>query len=595
MGLLMGTTQAELTRLCMARKRRQARELGFCTRCCKEKPNPGLTTCASCNAAALRRNQRKRKRDREMKEQHRFLVTHEDSGDKMASRHLYEGAAQYYQEALNTHVIVQADHIRVSGKLAKVLQLSNDPNKADSWYDRILTSYLSPSSEGLNAVEVLFEKSLLLWVSSQTEAMLPILSEAVRIAELHDNVELGKNANILLANTLIMLARYNEAEGFLAAVGKVTENDSVNTRIRFWMQKGTIAATYGHEIEALEDFDRAVAALKDDPSVYHATSVWENYGDAAAMLGQTDSAKACYERALLAARRNNIVWRIPQLCLQYAQSLLRMGQYALAYDYLLDALSYDAKAPILDVFLSSVGIPLALHMKDEALLARCAQPRAIELAFMSAEPARIGQISAAFANLYVETGHGREARELLHRAVMAMRDAERAWNLPIEIARHGAMEDISSARRLLEMRVSRPCAAVAEAHLVLFDAFVARRQGCQNIAHAKAGDAANRFKELRWMAYADLAHSLLPAGQRHPPKIEAISAVPFSNTGATLTKREREVAALVLKGFTSRLIAEQLSISAHTVDSHVNSIMNRLGIHSRHELAYVLVHPIQRS
>ena len=53
---------------------------------------------------------------------------------------------------------------------------------------------------------------------------------------------------------------------------------------------------------------------------------------------------------------------------------------------------------------------------------------------------------------------------------------------------------------------------------------------------------------------------------------------------SSLTKREEEVAELVLKGLTNRAIARELWISEHTVESHMTSIMNRLGIRSRHQL-----------
>src|SRR5262249_4675720 len=42
----------------------------------------------------------------------------------------------------------------------------------------------------------------------------------------------------------------------------------------------------------------------------------------------------------------------------------------------------------------------------------------------------------------------------------------------------------------------------------------------------------------------------------------------------SLTKREEEVAHLVLKGLTNRAIARELAISEHTVESHMTSIMN---------------------
>jgi predicted ATPase/DNA-binding CsgD family transcriptional regulator len=50
-----------------------------------------------------------------------------------------------------------------------------------------------------------------------------------------------------------------------------------------------------------------------------------------------------------------------------------------------------------------------------------------------------------------------------------------------------------------------------------------------------------------------------------------------------LSGREREVLLLMAEGMTDREIAERLFISSRTVNSHVASILNRFGVHSRRE------------
>jgi non-specific serine/threonine protein kinase len=52
-----------------------------------------------------------------------------------------------------------------------------------------------------------------------------------------------------------------------------------------------------------------------------------------------------------------------------------------------------------------------------------------------------------------------------------------------------------------------------------------------------------------------------------------------------LTARERQVSALVAEGLTNREIAERLSISERTADSHVQNTMGKLGFRSRAQLA----------
>ncbi|MEX0790639.1 MAG: helix-turn-helix transcriptional regulator, partial [Actinomycetota bacterium] len=52
-----------------------------------------------------------------------------------------------------------------------------------------------------------------------------------------------------------------------------------------------------------------------------------------------------------------------------------------------------------------------------------------------------------------------------------------------------------------------------------------------------------------------------------------------------LSSRERDVAPLVAGGLSNRDIGERLFISERTVESHVASILKKLGFHSRAQIA----------
>ncbi len=51
-----------------------------------------------------------------------------------------------------------------------------------------------------------------------------------------------------------------------------------------------------------------------------------------------------------------------------------------------------------------------------------------------------------------------------------------------------------------------------------------------------------------------------------------------------LTQREREVLRLIAHGNTSKLVAEALAVSIHTVSNHRKHICRKLGLHSTAEL-----------
>ncbi len=52
-----------------------------------------------------------------------------------------------------------------------------------------------------------------------------------------------------------------------------------------------------------------------------------------------------------------------------------------------------------------------------------------------------------------------------------------------------------------------------------------------------------------------------------------------------MTKREREVIALIAEGLSNKEIAQRLSIAIHTVKSHVRNVMEKLALHSRLQIA----------
>ena len=52
-----------------------------------------------------------------------------------------------------------------------------------------------------------------------------------------------------------------------------------------------------------------------------------------------------------------------------------------------------------------------------------------------------------------------------------------------------------------------------------------------------------------------------------------------------MTKREREIIALIVDGLSNKEIAQRLNIATHTVKSHVHNIMEKLALHTRLQIA----------
>jgi predicted ATPase/DNA-binding SARP family transcriptional activator/DNA-binding CsgD family transcriptional regulator len=84
-------------------------------------------------------------------------------------------------------------------------------------------------------------------------------------------------------------------------------------------------------------------------------------------------------------------------------------------------------------------------------------------------------------------------------------------------------------------------------------------------------------------------YALSEEEEHEPPTLVAVPEQPSppaadERTGR-LTAREQEVALLVGRGLTNRQIAQELSISEHTVANHVGKILKKLGLRSRAQIS----------
>jgi DNA-binding NarL/FixJ family response regulator len=76
-----------------------------------------------------------------------------------------------------------------------------------------------------------------------------------------------------------------------------------------------------------------------------------------------------------------------------------------------------------------------------------------------------------------------------------------------------------------------------------------------------------------------------------PVRVAAVAA--RAEGEALLGKRQAEVARLVADGLSNKQIGARLFISERTVDSHVRSILNKLGVNSRAQIAAWMVSSTQ--
>jgi DNA-binding CsgD family transcriptional regulator/tetratricopeptide (TPR) repeat protein len=525
--------------------------------------------------------------------QRKALLEFEAAGDFARARYSYPEALSRYEEALRSPILRTGDARRLSEKYANALFYGHAPEKAREWFERALSAYRSAGITAENADAagtLLLRLSRQYWLNAATVSALPLISEAIQLGTISKNEGFFARTNLAMAHYLILLGRHEAAAPFFERAGEVRDEDSPEMRAVSLDQRAILYAAQGEKARTYGSFEAAAEAAKALPDGYQVTSIWDDYGIWAMALGDVATAQLCRERALFVARERHIAWRIPYLSLRYADLLSELEEYERARNLLLDSLTYDCETPCIKILVALIGTRLASALDDDALLHRCLDERAIEYAFASEEPARIGPLVSAVVRNYAIRGETKRATALMQRGLATLLSADHACDLLVDAATFGTSDAQKSARRLLRSRASLACGEVAAAYLDLFDAALAKRRKNAAAQRTSARRAAAKFARIGWLAQEKFALSLADDVQTKPSSRSAERSFrTMLGDPSSLTKREAEVADLALKGYTNRAIARELSVSEHTVESHMTSIMNRLGIRSRHQLTNVVV------
>ena len=192
-----------------------------------------------------------------------------------------------------------------------------------------------------------------------------------------------------------------------------------------------------------------------------------------------------------------------------------------------------------------------------------------------------------------------EARRLAREAAAFARDhdqfAREVWCLQTAVQ----FDDTTAAERLVELalRVEGPRAAIAARYAAALSADDARElddvsavfeaMGDLLAAADAAGQAATSHRRAgrvgSAMTAAACANRLATrcGGATSPAIAGASFATPFTN-------REREIAVLVAQGLSNRQIAEAVSLSVRTIESHIYRASSKAGVTRRSDLAAMM-------
>lgn len=376
-----------------------------------------------------------------------------------------------------------------------------------------------------------------------------------------------------------------------------------DVRLRYRNVSAWVAMTLGDRERFCREHAAWIEAARATGSVGAMASAHYNGAICYAYFGMHDEARDHIERSLAIAREEKSVHGEVSALAMSALCCVMRGDLEAARAAL-ERVPADAESRVTIALASAWGSLAGAYLDDE---------RMIEKWFDgfdgAASPAMETECAPGFAEIMTRRGRGRDAAALLRRALPDCECPRGMIFTLLAAGRYGTPRDAARAREYL-VRGARAPVEVAERHaLALFDAEAHRRAGRIDEAVPLAREAADGFRRLGFPLLEAAAREAagepeaalaiyrrcgaayevrrLAAPRRADGPVARRPAEPV----AALSEREREIAALVAGGRSNVEIARGLSISHKTVEKHLGSVYQKLGLTSRTQLAAYMAAP----
>jgi predicted ATPase/DNA-binding SARP family transcriptional activator/DNA-binding CsgD family transcriptional regulator len=417
------------------------------------------------------------------------------------------------------------------------------------------------------------EESLACWQRVGDEAGVAAALEY--LAAVAQNQADRRRAVALIGESLALRRRLGDRHGVANALHRLGSlardlgryeraDDAFAESLRLYRDLGDVAgtaqvlSTWGRAVRDRGDFARAVALqekalalFRELGAAYGISRSLNLLGIAAWEQGEAERALDLHEEALELAREVGDRWGAASSLCFVGYAALTLGDAARARRSLEEALAQARDLGDLHgstMMLRGLGA-IALAVGDwEGAAARYGEALRIARRI----DVRAGLSALLEGAAHVATGLGR---------------AEEAVRL--YAAAEGLREAVGTPRPVPERAAHE--AAIAAARAALSDATFA-------VAWAMG-------RRLRSKRAVGEALALLGS----VPRLANASLERAAEESKALTRREREIAALVARGLTNRAIATELGIAERTADTHVANILAKLGLHSRADVATWLV------
>jgi predicted ATPase/DNA-binding CsgD family transcriptional regulator len=524
----------------------------------------------------------------------RSVRYNELAGDEARKVYAHENAVEFYRRALE---VKDLDPLQRGGVLEKIANI----RLVQSMAEEGLATYRAAADAFAQADA--YEREAACRVreamTAYTMQLVDTSAPLERMLERLDEREVVARARLHLGIAWISSGmRFpSRARAHLALVDPRAETVATDIRVRYH----NVAACVATDLGDVEEFRREYLAWRDAAHAHGAGAIAGVYFNSAKFLasfGLHDEARENIERALRAAREFKS--RHAEECAHATAALC----YVLSGDLKAARSALNAVPTTTDnrvnlTFARAAGTTVGTYLGDENLLRTWFDGSDDGLESVTEIECGYG-----FAEVLARRGRLTEAQALLHRVLPDCELVRGQVLTLLAIARYGAADDRRRAREYLA-RAAERSDSLERAALALFDALCGDEVDPQR-AKALASEAAAGFRRFRTPLLEAAAletagdaeaaltiyrrcgatyhvERLAGAGTEADPRNRRKLAEEPAEL-AVLSPREREIVERAAEGRSNLEIARSLSISHKTVEKHLGSAFQKLGVSSRREL-----------
>jgi pimeloyl-ACP methyl ester carboxylesterase/DNA-binding CsgD family transcriptional regulator len=172
------------------------------------------------------------------------------------------------------------------------------------------------------------------------------------------------------------------------------------------------------------------------------------------------------------------------------------------------------------------------------------------------------------------------------RCAQAIEVVAREVGLPVGSGIHaGEIERSARGVSGIAAQVAQRIFERAQAGEVLVSSTVRDLVVGSGLAFEPVVDRTQTVADQQWGLFRSVPRHAIASGDAGSSGNVGSSILDEPRSSSVLSRREREVASLVAEGMSNRQIAEALFIAPSTVERHVANILNKLGFHSRAQVA----------